>query len=227
MVARGARESPQQRACPLSGPPSPAAGRRARGEGALFPRLSAGGVAVASPFCSPRCRRGHPPRGLGVQLEGFIVRPSAEFVLGFPALTCAQRPGALGAGREQRERPCLEPHPAGCLTCTPLVCIRHDRKGEGKGLGLTGCALSPGPLGTRGFRKCQLVSILLEPRLGSPTDICIDLSLCTSADQQDPVSQRDSWVSNFIPFLFLLSCGLRLCVGDAHHATTFGSATVV
>ena len=67
---QGARESPEQRAC------SPFRATFGRLLVAVLPggrgsvsRLSAGGVAVARPVCSPRRRRGHPPRGLGVRLS--------------------------------------------------------------------------------------------------------------------------------------------------------------
>lgn len=67
---QGARESPEQRAC------SPFRATFGRLLVAVLPggrgsvsRLSAGGVAVARPVCSPRRRRGRPPRGLGVRLS--------------------------------------------------------------------------------------------------------------------------------------------------------------
>ena len=60
---QGARESPEQRAC------SPFRATFGRLLVAVLPggrgsvsRLSAGGVAVARPVCSPRRRRGRPPR---------------------------------------------------------------------------------------------------------------------------------------------------------------------
>lgn len=67
---QGARESPEQRAC------SPFRATFGRllvtvlpgGRGSVS-RLSAGGVAVARPVCSPRRRRGRPPRGLGMRLS--------------------------------------------------------------------------------------------------------------------------------------------------------------
>lgn len=63
--------------------------------------------------------------------------------------------------------------------------IKHDKKPKGKGLVLTGAHSARAPR-ERGIQKCQLFSILLEPRFGSPTAIFISWAVvrwgCASAE---------------------------------------------
>lgn len=99
--------------------------------------------------------------------------------------------------------------PAGCLTQHNPGVIKHDKKPKGKGLVLTRAHSARAPR-DRGIQKCQLFSILLESKFGSPTAIFISLALgrwgCASVELWDQVSRRDGWVSNShsLPFSLLM-----------------------
>lgn len=53
--------------------------------------------------------------------------------------------------------------------------IKHDKKKKGKGLVVTSVHSAQAPR-DQSIQKCQLFSILLEPRFGSPTAISTSLS---------------------------------------------------
>ena len=148
--SQGACKSPEQQAClPFRGTFGRLLVAMFCGGGGSASRLSAGGVAVARPFSSPRFRRGGPPRGLGVRLSVWHGVPRLSVFSWVSCLRCAQLPErAVG-----KIRSCLGPHHGRLLDCHSAGVSRHDREGEGKGLGL-GVHSAQAP-GDQGFRSAS------------------------------------------------------------------------